>query len=342
MTESHIITHEAIPACGQEHHSPQASLFVNLFAEEGMDRVYFSKRFVTWGKDLKFLQTNGQIYPQNGNVRFYRYMRLEHLRKMVSEKLIAFLSPYQWSDPFEYLAYHPNTMIRNDKGKEAFCRIFALCGTYNYHNEDAKWTYTGSSDNGDDITIRVGFKLKELCQQLVKRNPTLRIYVTHMDYSLKKSEILKLLIARKKNNWQYENEYEYICEMCHKRPSFTYENEIRIFAVEDVEKTTTYEGLKFIAFDDCGIFRRLTIPPERQKPFCPQSEEDVLHHKEMLKQYKTTFFQHVDELKQELGALCPGVDVKRSTLYGILDKKNLSDEEAQCLEGLIDDISAVF
>lgn len=110
-------------------------------------------------------------------------MPLKRFSKIVQEKGIAFVSPYLWQDPFEFLFYHPNTKIG-----DWYYNVYALCFTVNSTNEEAKWQNSGcnttnffyQNEKNDDLLIRVKFNLREFCKALAKENREKLIYVSHI------------------------------------------------------------------------------------------------------------------------------------------------------------------
>lgn len=294
--------------------------FTNLYGE--MPNVYFSKKFLTWGKELKLVTSQGEIYPDKGSFTFYRYMQLKHFNEMISNNNIIFISPYLWHDPFEFLFYQPNIKIR--KNDSVYYQTYALCFTIDTTNEETKWQNSGCNtqsnyQNDDRQIIRVKFNLRELCRALSKNNSESLIFVSHIDYSHKKKEIVSILNRlSKKNSPKYTDIEQYVYNLTLKRKAFTYENEVRIFVIDKTENKKNFERIKPYRIDiSSKIIPQITLPPKPLEAFDPQNEKSVDNYKNILKNYKDIYFNEVDSLKQKLEKSLKGLSVKRSVLYNI-------------------------
>ena len=287
-----------------------------------MPNVFFSKNFLTWGNDLKLITQKGEISPSNGSICLYRYMPLKRFLEIVKENSIAFVSPYLWQDPFEFLFYHPNTKIG-----DSYYNVYALCFTVNSTNEEAKWQNSGCNttnnsylnEKNEDLIIRVKFNLREFCKALAKDNRERLIYVSHIDYSHKKKEIVSLLNKLPKDiNKSYKSLDRYIYSMSIKRKAFTYENEIRMFVIEKDNEIKQFDKFRNVIFKVSNkSIPQITLPPKSIKQFIPDHENKVLNYKTYLKNYKETFFNEIDPLKCGLEKSIKGLKVKRSVLYNV-------------------------
>lgn len=297
-----------------------SKLFTNLFGN--MPNGFFSKNFLTWGGDLKLITQKGEISPSNGSIHLYRYMPLKRFMDIVQKRAIAFVSPYLWHDPFEFLFYNPNTKIG-----DLYYNVYALCFTVNSTNEEAKWQNSGCNTinnyylngNNDELIIRVKFNLREFCKALAEDNHKRLIFVSHIDYSHKKKEIVSLLNKLPKDiDKSFNNLDKYIYSMSIKRKAFTYENEVRLFVIEKSEDVKQFEKLKNINFNVSNkSIPQITLPPKSIKQFIPDHENAVIDYKTYLKKYKEVYFGEYDDLKCELERTIKGLIVKRSVLYNI-------------------------
>ena len=168
-----------------------------------------------------------------------KYISFEHLEKSIREKMIAFVSPKTWQDPFERLFYNANFERYNYEKPNIFC----MCLTENAgQNEAASWKMYQNGTN--EKMIKVKFNAVEMLRQLDEFciSKEWRIYIGKIDYSFKSREISLSYKSEKmlknyfpKNPKDFSDEY-YLKLLLLKRKAFEFEQEVRMFLVPDNEE----------------------------------------------------------------------------------------------------------
>lgn len=229
------------------------------------ERVYFSECFLMRGEELVIVTENRGIVPPKGSMNLHRYMRISNLAEIIKNGKIRFDSPLRWNDPFEFLFYVPRAKIG---GKE----YSVACGCFTWDsidNEESLWNVHGQDGDlvDDSTTIRVSFHLDKLCKRLAECNPNVLFYVSDIDYSLSRKEIIGRYSAIPDKE-VYSDIGEYIHNLSLKRKAFAYENEIRIFAV--CEECMQFDDEMFHLFDLSfreEMVSSITLPPLLPKHF---------------------------------------------------------------------------
>ncbi len=150
----------------------------------------------------------------------HRYMPFLRFKQDVENGCLSFLSPLKWRDPFENVFYAPHQII----GGATF-DVRCICTTFDrVENEESAWARSGSSD---DKQIRVTYKFDKLCRVLEQAAQEVgcKFYFSVVDYSQSKDNLIAA------NAQVYQTIDEYLNVLSLKRKAFSYENEIRIFAV---------------------------------------------------------------------------------------------------------------
>ena len=187
--------------------------------------------------------------------RLYRYVQFHHLYSNLNKDSIVFISPKKWDDPFE------KKLLLIDN-------IFCICTTSNYStNEEASWARC--SINAKSPIVRVSLKFLELLKLLNRLGQANNIlfYIGVVDYSFDRKTISSIAAYYKKiKNSLTINQV--ISLMCLKRSSFSYEDEIRIFAIPQNTKTISSDDLLKLSLKKINqklnsIIGSVVLPPLR-------------------------------------------------------------------------------
>jgi len=181
-----------------------------------------------------------------------KYMPLSRFVSNVKNKEFAFLSPLLWSDPFEMLFYNPKLHVETED-----YYINACCFAGNdIQNEEGFWNVWGKGSN--ESIVRVTYDLTKLLETLSNRSPNgLSYYLGAMKY-LPRDILLK--IKAESMNKTYRSVTDYLGDCLLKRDAYSYEIELRLFAVSLIDKEE--EALKIGEIDySTGIVANVTLPP---------------------------------------------------------------------------------
>lgn len=231
-------------------------LLPNLF------KVLFAPTFMTRAKKLKFVTSTGKIIPKEGSLRLYRYMRISNVREVLQGQLRCEV-PVRWQDPFEKLFYKEPVVI-GDKSYYVLC----LCFVYDVNQgEESMWNTHGRVQSRQkepeplaNTIIRATFDVQSLCKGLASAIPSLDFYFAPVDYSLSRREILQHWKARKEK--PYSSIEEFIGEMLLKRNAFSYENEMRLFIVNEQPFNDIHEDFCLLGLKGSkSVITSVTLPP---------------------------------------------------------------------------------
>lgn len=247
------------------------------------------------------------LYPVGEEFRqkaFYKYWAYSRVIEMLERKELTFVYPGLWKDPFEKM------YLETDYSDFGYTRprIFCMCVATTTDNEEAAWKIYADTD---ESTIRCRIRVQVLYHILddFAGKNNCKIYISPIDYSLKKSEIQGL---SHKGNPHYEkyftsfNEENYIRLMCLKRRAFKYENELRIFIVPEKELTND-SILRIPVVPDLfnSLFQTFTIQPYGQiRGDSPKARIRLLQQ---------NLEKH--EIKADILARYPAAKVYNSSLY---------------------------
>jgi hypothetical protein len=186
----------------------------------------FALPFMMWGDKMKFVTSEGKIISSGSSLRLSRYMRISNVLEILNGQ-IRFDVPDRWKDPFEKLFYNPPIKVGN---KTYY--IVCLCFIYDIvQGEDSLWSTHGkiltTTKSITDSIVRATFDVQALCKELSKANPEVTFYLAPIDYSHSREEILQ----QRKRRTAYTEIEEFIGDMLLKRKAFSYEHEVRLFAV---------------------------------------------------------------------------------------------------------------
>lgn len=220
-----------------EGSAPWSEIYKNVFVANNL------------GIDKERVVLNGE---HDKRIVASKYMPLSRFVDAVKNKKFSFLSPLLWSDPFEMLFYKPKAQIAN----KDYC-INACCFAGNdIQNEEGFWNIW-SNGNKEPI-IRVTFDITKLLETLSNQTSDgLSFYLGAMEYVTRFS-----LLNRKKNcmNKVYINITDYLKDCLLKRDAYSYEIELRLFAVNMENEVNDVFDIGEINYVT-GIIADVTLPP---------------------------------------------------------------------------------
>ena len=148
----------------------------------------------------------------------------------MANQYISFVSPNEWTDPFEYKLCNENVLQKK--------RLFCFCSTYSRSdNEEAMWKSYDSDFTGSRVLLFFDFiRLIDALSRV--RIAGVEFYVSIIKYDKGKEELEAAI------GIMATDATSVIDKMSHKRKAFKYENELRIYAIVDSDKC-----------DDTNFFR---------------------------------------------------------------------------------------
>lgn len=193
-----------------------------------------------------------------------KYIRIAHLCDMVLNKRLFLSSPKLWGDPFEYKY---ESWIEKDSNQNVFS-VYGTCFTANtVEQEETQWKSYGNND-----VVRVTFNLKELMNKIKDASASFAFDVAllKMVYSERARFFCNEPIKGDAKNKE-KNKELYLNNFALKLKAYTYENEIRLCAIKDKDKTDKeYIYIEKIDFNDAIEY--ITLPP-----FNPEARADSIH-----------------------------------------------------------------
>ena len=224
-----------------------------------MGSVKFAEPFVMRAKSLKYATTNGTLLSNNSSLRLSRYMRISNVKEILDGNL-RFDIPTRWTDPFEKLFYK-NQITISSKQFYVSCLCFIIDAN---DGEECLWYVHGNicnqKANIKDNIIRATFNIEILCNSLSNSNPDVTFYFAPIDYTFSREKILKHYQSRL--NTHYSSIEEYIDDLLIKRQAFSYEHEVRLFAVSEKPFETDNGGFCFYKLKKGkSIITSITLPP---------------------------------------------------------------------------------
>ena len=160
----------------------------------------------------------------------YKYMTIETFINSLENKSWRFWEPRKWSDKFESRFYCAN-YDRLDVEPGSIQRVYATCLTLN-KNSEAAWKVYAGKEGMQMHCVQLELDSAKLLDQLFKSD--CKIYERRMDY---KDEyfIMNIHETSNKNHAEYFGDFDlnlYLNLLALKRDAYTYENEVRYFAIE--------------------------------------------------------------------------------------------------------------
>ena len=232
----------------------------------------------------------------------YKYMPYDRLMNCVANSELAFVSPATWVDPFERRFWKTDYSRKyNFIQPEIACMCLTIKSST---NEEASWKMYADSKSK---ALRISFNVKQLLDTLESYAQInhCAIYIGQAIYSLERRAIVGLHHKVNEffpiNNFSLEH---YLTLMCLKRKAFAFENELRIFIVNN-NNTWDSDIIKIPVKIDKNFIPRIMIGP--LTPFANSDPRRSL--------YNTIQKVEGDVYKQQLGEAIQGCEVKQSQLY---------------------------
>lgn len=239
--------------------------------------------------------------------KLYRYIPLKYVQSMIEDKILTFVNPKLWNDPFERI------YLETDYSKLGYTRpnkVYCLCTRNSIDNEEASWKVYS---DGKEPLIRVELDIVHLFEQLetFAKQHNCNLYFAQVDYTYKENEIRKELSTSPmfyNDFFSNFSEKSYVRLMSLKRPAFAYEKEFRLFVVPQLNSDiSTMEDILQVPIK-YNMFRRFDICPcERIR------EEDK--NKWTLKVKKNQYQNMVLNIRKLIQSKIPSVTVMGSNLY---------------------------
>ena len=201
---------------------------------------------------------NNYSFPTNKTTVF-KYMPLGRFVESVENKVLVFVSPEKWYDPFEQLYYGIDCSANGYHTEDIACMCVSEKSST---NEDASWRVYSEANSK---TVRISIEQDNLLQLLddYATAQGYEVYIGKVNYSFEKQAIRNL----HKVSSPHYNDYfpaimkveHYLSLMLLKRAAFKYENEVRIFLV----KNSITEKLLKIPCDykATGLVSNVTLSP---------------------------------------------------------------------------------
>lgn len=253
---------------------------------------------------------------RNYDFAIYQYLKFGFFRQSVKNKdngrydvSLTFLSPRRWSDPCESVFYQPDIRIA-----DARYRILCMCTTLDpTESEESAWNRVARKSMTDEKTIRIAYNFDAFCVLLSKMatKNAMSFYLSMADYS-KSREYFRAATAN-----TYTTLEDYLNELSRKRKAFAYENEMRIFAVQQLpddtpaevndvqDKLTLTVELQEDELKD--LLHSLSLPP--YPPF-PNNDPRAFYYSQI---------QDYDNFDLRIGAMnvYHGLTIRQSRLYDL-------------------------
>ena len=199
-------------------------------------KYIFSEVSCVQHEDYEYIYNLNGYDPKKNKI-VYRYMPLKRFYEYMKNQKMVFVSPAVWEDPYESKFLAINQKYEKLKGKKIFC----LCVTHKkIENEAAAWKMYSANDNSKCAKLYFNFdEFLSRLNEFAKREKK-KVYIGNAIYSFTKKEIDKLdKDGEIGNDIFFPKDFSiehYLSLMCLKRPSFSFENEIRIFIVDENEE----------------------------------------------------------------------------------------------------------
>lgn len=250
---------------------------------------------------------NGYAFPGDKTTVF-KYMPLDRFVKSVDDKVLTFVSPEKWYDPFEQLYFGIDCSAKGYYTEDIVCMCVSEKSST---NEDASWrVYAGSSNK----TVRISIEQEKLLQLLENyaASQGYEVYIGKANYSFEKKDIQGLHSASS----PYYNDFfpstmkveHYLSLMLLKRSAFKYENEVRIFLVKN---TISEEIVKI----PCDYKEKGLVSNVMLSPYPPVREKGDLAYKVRERMNRIESDQLKAVLKDKVGCR-----VQQSLLYKVCPK----------------------
>lgn len=237
----------------------------------------------------------------------FKYMPYSRLKSSLKNREFVFVSPIKWRDPFETLLFKENGNFSDDRYD-----VTAACFAQNdFKNEEGLWHFAPfASNDNDDPTIRVAFKMYDLLDALnnhANNDNSNKFYLSMVKY-VESSEIIERMKI------VVNTIEDYIKDLSLKRIAFQHEIELRLFCVhklsENKDVNQTNGITKITGLNMAKTIHHVTLPPI----------EPVYNGRHLCENcYHEALVNSNADIRDELDKR--GIQVKYSSLYDISEIK---------------------
>lgn len=229
-------------------------------------------------------KANRSFYYRKGkdiiNVRrqfrtVYKYMTMDVLISCLENKSWRFWEPRKWADKYESRFYCADYSLLNAE-PDSVQRVYATCVTRNKNNE-AAWKVYAGKEGMQAHCVQLELDLSALLDELFKSR--CKIFERKVQY-LDEYKILHLHETTNASYEEFFQDFDFGCFlnlMALKRDAYTYENEVRFFATEQVTEDRSYGKMKPF-YKDLTIDWGKVIKSMRIDKNCSDSELIALRY----------------------------------------------------------------
>lgn len=242
--------------------SPSENGMCFLFSDSDFSNRTFYKR-----------QNDKNVISRKQYRTVYKYMTLDSAIASMESKAWRFFEPIKWSDKFEsrfYCAEYDNLPT----GADCVQRVYATCVTRT-RNSEAAWKVYAGREGMNSHCIQLELDLSELLWQLLASDK--KIFERKVEY-VEEYLLMHLHESGKTLHAQYFSGFSFdsfLDLLALKRNAYTYENEIRFFAVPQKPETRNYKKAESIdiPMQWDKVIKRLRVDKK-----CSLSELVALRH----------------------------------------------------------------
>lgn len=204
----------------------------------------------------------------------YKYMTLDAAIASMEGKSWRFFEPTQWLDKFESRFYCAD-YSRISRQPNSELRVYSTCVT-RIQNSEAAWKVYVGSEGMKSHCIQIEIDWGAMILQLFTTG--YKIYERKVDY-IDENRIIHLHESANRHHAEYFNEFcfdKFLNLLALKRDAYTYENEIRYFAVAQDPEERTIKGKAChvdLKLDWSKIIKKIRVDKK-----CSLSELVALRH----------------------------------------------------------------
>lgn len=219
-----------------------------IVIEPSDSTVYFSRRETSPERQIAYMLSGNQItaIDKMQYRRVFKYMTIEAFLLSLYGKSWRFQEPSKWDDKFEQRFYCANYKLASAAGNTP--QLFATCVT-RAKNSEAAWKVYAHGQGLGAHCLQLEIDIAELRQQL--RASKLMIVEKQVEYKDERY-ILELHKKRSKNYVTYFSHFsfkKFIELLALKREAYTYEQEVRLFAIPNMSVFTRNKWKKALSLD---------------------------------------------------------------------------------------------
>lgn len=201
---------------------------------KGLSTTYFSRKATSPEREIKYMKTaDGKIVAigKKSYKRVFKYMTIEAFLTSLYCKTWRFCEPSKWQDKYEQRFYRAKYTLPAAKGNTP--QVFAACVTRNKNSEAAWKVYSHGQGLGAHC-VQVELNIAN-----VRNNIRKALYRFEERTVVYKDEeyITRLHKPSSKNYPTYFKPFDfgkYLDLLSLKRDAYTYEQEIRLFVIPDM------------------------------------------------------------------------------------------------------------